>query len=153
MWMMVVLAVTIVSVLMGAGLLSGCAVQHGWINFNVVVAAKHPAVIPQFTVVTPLGTPVNFEGAKDSGPNDEVPYVVRKGDTLWSIAAKKKVYGDPFMWPVLWKENVVVITDPNVIEPGLVLTVYRHADIFSVRQFSARWDEWESGQHVTGHLP
>lgn len=39
---------------------------------------------------------------------------VKKGDTLWWIAAHK--LGDPLKWPVLFGENRDRIANPNLIE-------------------------------------
>ena len=32
-------------------------------------------------------------------------YVVKKGDCLWTIAKKKMIYNDPFLWPVIYDAN------------------------------------------------
>ncbi|MEE9543700.1 MAG: hypothetical protein V3V95_07950 [Thermodesulfobacteriota bacterium] len=50
-------------------------------------------------------------------------YIVQQGDTLWDIASDKKIYGDPYMWPMLYKYNVARVDDPNIIEPQLKLVV------------------------------
>lgn len=61
-------------------------------------------------------------------------YTVVKGDCLYKIAAKKEIYNNPKMWPVLWEANekgVVsappkvskTIKNPNLIYPGQVLKV------------------------------
>ena len=50
-------------------------------------------------------------------------YIVQPGDTLWDIASDKKIYGDPFMWPLLYKYNIARVDDPNIIEPQLKLIV------------------------------
>lgn len=44
-------------------------------------------------------------------------YVVKEGDTLWSIA--EKTYNDGFKWPEIAKENKIV--DPSNIEKGTKL--------------------------------
>lgn len=44
-------------------------------------------------------------------------YVVKKGDSLWKIAGKGKVMGDPFRWPLIFKANRDQIVDPDFIEP------------------------------------
>lgn len=50
-------------------------------------------------------------------------YTVRKHDSLWNIAAKNSVYGDPLLWPLLLKSNANEIHDADLILPGLVLTI------------------------------
>ena len=52
-------------------------------------------------------------------------YLVRKGETLADIAAKKLVYGDPFLWPILYKANRDQIRDPQFIFPGQQLSIPR----------------------------
>src|SRR5439155_18591093 len=52
-------------------------------------------------------------------------YAVRPGDTLSGIAARFAVRGG---WPALYAANRPVIgSDPDVIRPGIVLTVRRPA--------------------------
>ena len=50
-------------------------------------------------------------------------YTVNRGDTLWSISGKSKIYGDPFAWPLLFKANRDTIQDPDLIEVKQVLKV------------------------------
>ncbi len=44
-----------------------------------------------------------------------MPYVVKKGDTLWSIS--ERFLNDPFFWPRLWQVNNYII-NPDLIYPG-----------------------------------
>ncbi len=57
-------------------------------------------------------------------------YVVRlipeRRDCLWRIAEYPFVYGDPLKWPLLYeanKERMVQPENPDLIHPGLVLTI------------------------------
>ena len=63
-------------------------------------------------------------------------YTVVKGDCLYKIAAKKEIYNNGKMWPVLWDANKTVtldpkankktktkITNPNLIYPGQQLVI------------------------------
>lgn len=45
-------------------------------------------------------------------------YVVKKGDTLPSIAARHEIYNDSFMWPLIYKANRDQIKDPKSIYAG-----------------------------------
>ena len=53
----------------------------------------------------------------------EQAYQVRKGDSLWKIAANKAVYGNPYLWQKLWTANRDIIRKPNKIYPGQLLIV------------------------------
>jgi nucleoid-associated protein YgaU len=44
-------------------------------------------------------------------------------DCLWNIAGRTEIYADPFMWPKIWQANTGQIKNPDVIQPGWVLTV------------------------------
>lgn len=48
-------------------------------------------------------------------------YVVKKGDTLWSIAQKE--YGKPYRWKYLYEVNKDVIKNPNKLKPGTVISI------------------------------
>jgi len=52
-------------------------------------------------------------------------YVVKKGDCLWRIAQYKDIYGDPYMWPILFDANKKKIKNPNLIYPGQKLKIPR----------------------------
>ena len=52
-------------------------------------------------------------------------YDVVKGDHLWGIASKSKIYGNPYQWPLLYKANSDKIEDADLIHPGQSLTVAR----------------------------
>lgn len=52
-------------------------------------------------------------------------YSVVRGDCLWRIAGKDKVYKDPFQWTRLYSANRETIKDPDLIFPDQRLTVPR----------------------------
>jgi nucleoid-associated protein YgaU len=69
---------------------------------------------------------VAYLGADDSGANEPVrKYTVRSipanRETLWTIA--KSVYGDPFLWPLIWRMNKDKVHDPMFIFPGQELLI------------------------------
>lgn len=80
------------------------------------VRAKVAFTIKEYTTVAK-----QKELAKKTSPDLERTYVVRRGDTLSAIAAQS--YGDPSQWREIAAANA--ITDPRMLEPGLVLTIPR----------------------------
>ena len=71
------------------------------------------------------------------GSSDVLPseYVVRylpaNRDCLWKIAGYDFVYGDPTLWPLLYKANKAKFPEPenpNLILPGMILTIPERAN-------------------------
>jgi nucleoid-associated protein YgaU len=52
-------------------------------------------------------------------------YTVERGDSLWKISGKERIYGDPVRWPRIYRANRDQIVDPNLIYPGWVLNIPR----------------------------
>lgn len=44
---------------------------------------------------------------------------------LWNIAKKPEIYNDPFAWPKIWHANQDLIHNPDLIQPGWVLTILK----------------------------
>jgi LysM repeat protein len=57
--------------------------------------------------------------AQDTTGNIPKTHTVKKGDTLWDLAAK--YLADAFRWPELYRLNTDVIQDPHWIYPGEIL--------------------------------
>ncbi|MCK7515438.1 MAG: LysM peptidoglycan-binding domain-containing protein [Desulfobacterales bacterium] len=55
--------------------------------------------------------------------------MVKKGDTLPSIAARHEIYNDSFMWPLIYKANRDQIKDPKVLYAGQDLKIPREMTI------------------------
>jgi nucleoid-associated protein YgaU len=65
-------------------------------------------------------------------------YVVAKGEKLWLIAKHKKIYNDPYQWPLIYKANRDQIKGPHFIYPGQVLKIPRNASIEEIKQARAK---------------
>ncbi|HET6487608.1 MAG TPA: chitobiase/beta-hexosaminidase C-terminal domain-containing protein, partial [Spirochaetia bacterium] len=54
-------------------------------------------------------------------------YTVRlipdRRDCLWRISEYKEIYGDPYLWPVIWRRNRKLIQNPDLIYPGWQLVI------------------------------
>ncbi|MCH7886445.1 MAG: LysM peptidoglycan-binding domain-containing protein [Candidatus Marinimicrobia bacterium] len=56
-------------------------------------------------------------------------YQVVRGDNLWDISAKEKIYNDPFQWLKIYSANRDQISDPDVIEIDQVFVIPREPAI------------------------
>lgn len=52
-------------------------------------------------------------------------YVVKGGDSLWTISGRADVYGNPRQWPLIYNANRKKIKNTNVIRPGQVFIIHR----------------------------
>ena len=94
-------------------------------------------------------------------------YTVMKGDYLFVIAARKEVYNNHHMWPILWEanENGVLdaprriprtIKNPNLIYPGQVLRVPQLTDVLmksAAFERAKSWLDWRKTNRVRHHKP
>jgi nucleoid-associated protein YgaU len=70
--------------------------------------------------------PESKAGAKGKAEAGKLEtYVVKKGDCLWTIAKKKNIYNDPFLWTVIYDANKGKIKKANLIYPGQKLKIPR----------------------------
>lgn len=58
-------------------------------------------------------------------PPPPLYYRVREGETLWTIAARREIYGDALLWPLLYQANRDQIRDPRQIHGGQTLNIPR----------------------------
>ncbi len=76
-------------------------------------------------------------------------YDVQEGDTLWLIASRPEVYGDPLLWPVLYRANRDQIKDPRRVYEGQTLEVPRNmtdADLDEAREQARQSEIFPIGQ-------
>ncbi|MEY2831143.1 MAG: hypothetical protein RLZZ574_401 [Cyanobacteriota bacterium] len=60
-----------------------------------------------------------IKDAKIKNPIDDPVRIVKRGETLSSIATEE--YGDPSLWRIIAKENNLI--NPRKLNPGIVLTI------------------------------
>lgn len=60
-------------------------------------------------------------------------YTVVSGDTLWRISGKAEVYGNPLLWPLIYKSNHKIIPTPESLKIGQELTVRTNPLLDEVR--------------------
>lgn len=95
-------------------------------NYDVAVVCAHKVLEALSAVKGDETQPV------DGSLLAELPaeYKIRtwrgERDCLWNIAAKREIYGNPFMWKKLYDANKDKLPDPknpNWVEPGIILTI------------------------------
>ena len=67
-------------------------------------------------------------------------HTVKRGETLPQIAALQEVYGESYLWPLIYRANRDQISNPAILWPGQVLRIPRNAaknDIVEARRFAA----------------
>lgn len=52
---------------------------------------------------------------------DQGEYKVVRNDNLWKIAVK--AYGDGYKWSNIWQENKAVISNPGLLEIGMMIKI------------------------------
>jgi LysM repeat protein len=83
-------------------------------------------------------------------------YTVNRGDTLWSISGKAKVYGDSFAWPLLFKSNRDTIQDPDLIEVKQVLKVdksFSDTEMSHARSLGSKTPKYKRHSQPRATLP
>ena len=65
------------------------------------------------------------EGGAEGAATSSGSYTVKKGDTLWSIAADPAVFGNANQWRDLYDANRDVLRSPDQLRPGMVLNIPR----------------------------
>ena len=55
-------------------------------------------------------------------------YIVSVGDNLWSISGQGSVYGNPYQWPLIFKNNSSQIKDADLIFPGQTFDIPKASD-------------------------
>ncbi len=59
-------------------------------------------------------------------------WTVASGNSLWSIAGNADVYNASDQWPLVYKNNIDQIDDPDLIFPGQVLNIPERATLAEI---------------------
>ena len=70
-------------------------------------------------------TPKPVDPPVPTKPKRVAEIAVKEGETLSYVATRPEVYGDPLLWPLVYKANRDQIKDPQQIFPGQVLMIPR----------------------------
>ncbi len=70
--------------------------------------------------------------AEAKGPQVYDIHVVKKGESLWSIAADPAVYGDGTKWRRIFNANRDTLKSPDRVRPGMALKIPRNVSAGSV---------------------
>lgn len=76
-------------------------------------------------IAPPEREPAAGEAPLVSGTGGDDTYVVQKGDSLWSIAAKPEVYGKATQWRRLFDANRDLLKSPDHLKAGMTLKIPR----------------------------
>jgi nucleoid-associated protein YgaU len=61
-------------------------------------------------------------------------WTVQSGNHLWGISGDKRVYNDPYQWPLLYKTNRHQIKDADLLQPGQVILIDRNHSEAEIRR-------------------
>lgn len=52
-----------------------------------------------------------------------VRLIPERRDCLWRVSEYNDIYGDPYLWPKIWRRNRKLIQNPDLIQPGWQLVI------------------------------
>jgi nucleoid-associated protein YgaU len=92
--------------------------ENNLINPNRLLVGQE-LIIPKAEVIKPVELPLTEVGEAISGSE----YLVEKSDNLWEIAVR--AYGDGYQLTEIWHANENLVKNPDIIQPGQVLSIPR----------------------------
>ncbi len=94
------------------------AQENNLVNPNRLLVDQE-LIIPQSEVKEPVELPTTGVAEAISGDT----HTVQKTDNLWEIAVR--AYGDGYQWTKIWYANENLVKNPDIIQPGQVLSLPR----------------------------
>ncbi|MDB5978294.1 MAG: hypothetical protein JWR07_5054 [Nevskia sp.] len=61
-------------------------------------------------------------------------YVVQENESLWHVAGQQEVYGNSYLWPLVWQANKHRVKQPYQLYKGLRLTIPAHPTLQEVSE-------------------
>lgn len=61
-------------------------------------------------------------------------YVVQENESLWHVAGQQEVYGNSYLWPLVWQANKHKVKQPYQLYKGLRLTIPAHPTLQEVSE-------------------
>lgn len=125
---------------LSVGFVAGCATPEP-VKQPAPAAPEAAQEVRPAPAPTPAPTPAPVAKTEET-------YTVVRGDHLWGISAKPKIYGNPYQWPLLFRANRDKIRDADLIEPGQVFTIERNAspaDIEAAVRHARTRGPWKLG--------
>lgn len=65
--------------------------------------------------------PAVSEESEPSATPEFIDHQVQSGESLWTIAERE--LGDPYLWPLIFEQNLELISNPNRLTAGINLTI------------------------------
>lgn len=90
-------------------------------------ANKKPSRIADSRSEQTLADYPPIESTAFKTPEEYDTYVAKKGDSLWSIAAKANIYGKATLWRNIYEANRDRLKNPDSVKPGMELRIPRGA--------------------------
>lgn len=54
-------------------------------------------------------------------PKEMTAYIIEKDEWMWDIS--REVYGEPYLWPLIFEANKTINDNPNLVEPANTLMI------------------------------
>ncbi|MDD2366290.1 MAG: LysM peptidoglycan-binding domain-containing protein [Desulfuromonadaceae bacterium] len=84
---------------------------------------------------------VTHKKNREPQPSLTTTYTVRPSETLPQISARKEIYNDSTLWPIIYRSNRDQIRNPKRLWPGQVLVIPRNFsrdEAVDARRFSSK---------------
>ena len=110
-----------------------------------VEVAEVPTALP-----TPEAIPTAMPETADQG------HLVKHGDTLWDISSEPDIYGNSFLWPLIFRSNRDKILDPDLIYPRQELKInkgFEKSDMDTAIENSKKTPPYEPHRKPRKELP